>query len=541
MRRSERQVSVAKIAIFPAQRRGPIQQWLWLRTACSLVCYLTCFGCNATANDGSPKSAETQGAEKENPGKETVASVPAPTGVGDDWPQFLGSHDTGISDETGLLKVWPKTGPPILWEKSIGSGYSAPSVRGNRVVLHHRVRNEEIVQCYTADTGDPLWKYSYESLFSDPYGYSNGPRCSPLLTETHCYTFGAGGKLVCLDLKTGDKIWIRDTSEDWTIPDSFFGVGSTPVLHGNLLLVMVGGVPKAGVVAFDAATGKTVWENVGKKLWTAPDDGFQMDDKLASYSSMVVAKIHGQDHLLALMRDGLVSLNPADGKVRFSEFFRSRSFESVNAARPVVLGDQILLSAAYNSGALLLKVDPKGNSTTEVWKSRNLQTHWSTPIQLNGFAYGFSGRHEGEARLRCIDLKTGDIAWETDGEPAELSPDSDDPEGPAAQRYGRGSAILADGKFIVLNERGMLALVDANPKEFKEISRFRYPRLKYPSWAAPVLSRKRIYLRGEGYLVCLDFAPPGTANVDEAPKKSSEKSNTEKANSEPKAIEKASP
>lgn len=429
-----------------------------------------------------------------------------PARVGEDWPRFLGPRDNGISGEAGLLAKWPEKGPPIVWQKDVGTGYSAPSVRGNRLVLHHRVRDEEIIDCFAADTGKPQWSFAYETNFSDPYGYNNGPRCSPLLTADRCYTFGAEGKLLCLNLATGKRVWLRDTAADWKIPDAFFGVGSTPILVGKLLIVMVGGEPDAGVVAFDAETGKTVWQSVGKKAWPSPDDSFQMDDKLASYSSLIAARIHDHDHVFALLRDGLVSLNPTDGKIRFSYFFRSRSFESVNAARPVIIGDEVLLSAAYQAGAALLKIKPDGKGASEIWKTRNLQTHWSTTIHHQGFLYGFSGRHESEGRLRCIDLKTGDIAWETDGLPAEPPTGPDNLEDYSSQFYGRGSAILADGKFIVLGERGMLALVDVNPKEFHEISRIKLPRMKYPSWAAPILSRQRLYLRCEDYMVCLDLA-----------------------------------
>lgn len=424
---------------------------------------------------------------------------------GEDWPKFLGPRDDGTSIETGLLAKWPEQGPPMLWEKRVGTGYSAPSVRGNRVVLHHRVRDEEIVDCFAADTGEPIWSHTYESNFSDPYGYNNGPRCSPLLTADRCYTFGAEGKLLCLNLETGKQIWLRDTAADWKIADAFFGVGSTPILHGKLLIVMVGGEPDAGVVAFDSDTGKTVWHSVNKKTWTSPD-GSQLDNKLASYSSLIETKINGHNHVLALMRDGLVSLNPTDGQVRFNYFFRSDSFESVNAARPVVIGDEVLLSAAYKAGAALLKIKPDGKGAIELWKSRNLQTHWSTTIHHEGFLYGFSGRHEGEAKLKCIDLKSGDMVWETDGLPSNLTDDPNDVEASSSRYYGRGSAIMAEGKFIVLGERGLLALVEVNPKEFKEISRVKFRGMKYPSWAAPVLSRKRLYLRCEDHMLCLDLA-----------------------------------
>lgn len=477
-----------------------------------------CVNGDGAAGASGPKPAETSKSEPsaatpatDAAGMKTETVIPksaagTPPRVGEDWPQFLGPRDNGVSGETGLLAKWPEKGPPILWSKEVGTGYSAPSVRGNQLVVHHRVRDEEVIDCVTADTGKPLWSYSYVSNFSDPYGYNNGPRCSPLLTANRCYTFGAEGKLLCLNLETGKKVWLRDTAADWQIPNAFFGVGSTPVLFGKLLIVMVGGEPDAGVVAFDAETGKTVWQSVGKKTWTDPDENIRLDDKLASYSSLIVAKIHGHDHLLALMRDGLVSLNPADGKVRFSYFFRSNLNDSVNAARPVVVGDEVLLSAAYQAGAALLKIKADGKGFVEVWKSRNLQTHWSTSIYHQGFFYGFSGRHENEGRLRCIDIKTGDIAWETDGLPAEPPKGADNLDDYPTLFYGRGSAIMAEGKFIVLGERGMLALVEVNSKEFNEISRIKLPRMKYPCWAAPILSRQRLYLRCEDYLVCLDLA-----------------------------------
>ena len=152
----------------------------------------------------------------------------AETGVGSDWPQFLGPHRNGTSDETGLLDRWPTNGLPVVWEKKIGTGYGAPSALGNRLVLHHRIGDEEIVECLETATGKPLWRYGYPSRFEDPYGYNNGPRGTPLLTADRCYTFGAEGKLICLELQTGKLVWQRDTAKDFEVPPAFFGVGSTP-------------------------------------------------------------------------------------------------------------------------------------------------------------------------------------------------------------------------------------------------------------------------------------------------------------------------
>lgn len=457
--------------------------------------------------------------------------VPAPDRPGEDWPCFLGPRHTGISGETGLLAQWPKEGPPQLWDHAVGTGYSAPSVIGNRLVIHHRLKDtdEEIVECLRADTGEQLWKHSEPSQFVDPYGYNNGPRCSPVLTADRCYTLGAEGLLLCVSLVDGTPIWKHELRKEYKIPDGFFGVGSSPLLEGDKLIVMVGGQPDSGVVAFDAATGKPLWNNVGKPTWDKAPTGWNSEpeyewtgeEMVVSYSSPICETIHGQRHLLCLMRQGLVSLDPATGQERFHYWFRPRVHESVNAAQPVVNGDTILVTAAYRLGAALLKVQPDGKSYDVVWKNpQNMLAHWSTPIVHDGVFYGFSGRHENEGIFRCLNAETGQVVWETPGTTEEgLKALKQRADGRIVNAetselvpwplYGRASKIMADGKFIVLAERGgMMSLVNVDKTKFVEISRCEIPLMHYPSWTAPVLSRGRLFLRCENRLICLDIKAP---------------------------------
>ncbi|WP_013627747.1 PQQ-binding-like beta-propeller repeat protein [Rubinisphaera brasiliensis] len=443
---------------------------------------------------------------------------------GEDWPEFLGSDQYGRSSETGLLKSWPEQGPPLLWQKEIGAGYSAPSVRGDRLVVHHREGDREIVECVNVASAETEWKYETPTSFSDPFGYNNGPRCTPLLTEAHCYTYGAQGRLLCLELANGKLVWERETQRDFNVPEAFFGVGATPILEGNTLIVLVGGQPEAGVVAFDASTGETLWQNVGKSTWDQSPTGWPNpktyewtgEEMVVSYATPIAATIHGKRHVLCFMRHGLVSLDPETGKERFHYWFRSRDHESVNAARPVVVGDKIFLSAAYRVGSVLLEVNEQGSGVREVWRDpRGLSAHWTTPIPDDGYLYGFDGRHENEATLQCIQLETGELQWKSDGwekptdhlqaisRSAVRNTKTDTVE--AWPYYGRGSAILAEGQLIVLGERGTLALVEANPDKFVEISRFRPEGMTYPCWAAPVLSRGRLFLRCENAVVCYDL------------------------------------
>ncbi len=444
----------------------------------------------------------------------------------EDWPWFLGPQHTGDSGERGLNLDWTKSAPPVLWKQRIGTGYSAPSLLADRLVIHHRQGDQEVVSCRKAEDGEELWQYAYPSTFEDPYGYNNGPRCSPVLTGDRCFTLGADGMLVCLSMADGKLIWEKNLRKQFTLPEWFFGMGCSPILDGDRLIVLVGGQPNSGVVAFRATDGTVLWENVGRKTWdgarTTEGDTYKWtgDEMIVSYSSPIIQEIHGRRHLLCLMRQGLVSLDPETGTENFSYWFRARIHESVNAARPIVINDQIFLSAAYQVGSALLKVGPDGRSFTEVWRNnRNLLAHWSTPIHVDGCIYGFSGRHENEGELRCIRVSDGKVLWTTTGFDGELSLLSRDrTTGHIVEAstgkvipypfFGRGSLIRVDDRFLVLGERGTIAVVEANKDRFVEHGRFFLDEIDYPAWAAPVLSNGKMYLRSEKWLVSIQLSKP---------------------------------
>lgn len=431
-----------------------------------------------------------------------------------DWPRFLGPTGDQKSAETGLVESIPPHGLPIIFDREIGTGYSAPSVIGNQLVLYHRQGNQEVVEALNSETAAALWRYAHRTTYQDPYGYNNGPRCTPLLTTNRIYTFGAEGLLSCLDLSNGTLIWQRDTREDAEVPEAFFGVGSTPLLEGGRLIVQVGGQPNAGVIAYDPATGKPIWSSVGETNWQGqPMLGWPGErkvewrrwDKQASYSSPVAATLNGKRVVYCLMRQGLVALDPIDGHVLFSRWFRARVDESVNAANPVVSGAEVFISSAYyRSGSVLLRSKTGQFQPEEVWAGLGMEAHWSTPILVDGHLYGFSGRNEPDARLRCVNWTTGEVKWDRD--------EHWEKHGPSQPNvFGRGSFILADGRLYALGEGGLVGIFRPTPDRCDEISRWQVPSLHFPCWAGPVLANGRLYLRSEDRLVCLDLRKPVTA------------------------------
>jgi outer membrane protein assembly factor BamB len=381
-----------------------------------------------------------------------------------DWPQFLGPGRDGISRQTGLLLRWPKDGPPPIWQRPVGAGFSGPVVARGRLVLFHRLGNKEIVTCLDAATGKEKWQFGYPSTYQDDFGMDEGPRSTPLIDGNRVYTLGAEGRLHCLELENGKKIWERSLNADYEIPKGFFGVATSPLLEGNLLLLNIGG-KSAGIVAFDKDTGQDVWRATNHE---------------ASYSSPVAATFGGNRRVVFFTREGIVLLDPRTGKVAYSKRWRARMHASVNAASPVVTDDLVFISACYGTGAILLQVG--SNRVEELWKSNEVMSnHYNTCIQSKGYLFGYDGRQEEGARLRCIELKTGKVRW-TDN------------------HRGCGSMILAEDQLIILNEHGQMVLAEATPDSYKEWARVQV--LTAPCRSPIALADGLLYARDSKKLVC---------------------------------------
>jgi outer membrane protein assembly factor BamB len=381
-----------------------------------------------------------------------------------DWPQFLGPTRDGRSPETGLLRSWLRRGPPRLWEKPLGAGFSGPAVADDHLIVFHRQGGSELVDCLEPATGKEQWRFASPTQYQDDFGMDEGPRATPLIADGKVFTLGAEGQLHCLELASGRKLWERNLGADYRPRKGFFGVATSPLLEQGKIIINVGGAG-AGIVAFDAAT--------GQEAWRATDDE-------ASYASPVAATLAGVRQIVAFTREGVVLLDPQTGAVRFRKRWRSRINASVNAASPLVVGDDVFFSACYGTGALLLRVRAVGADT--VWKSDTVMSnHYSTCVHHDGYLYGFDGRQEEGARLRCIELATGNVRW-------------------TSERGGCGSMILAEGNLITLTEHGELLLVRATPERYDEMAYA--PVLERPCRSPIALADGRLFTRAPKKLVC---------------------------------------
>ncbi|MCA9248709.1 MAG: PQQ-like beta-propeller repeat protein [Planctomycetales bacterium] len=417
---------------------------------------------------------------------------------GHDWPDFLGPSRDSKSQETGILTKWPARGLPLVWSHDLGVGYGIGAISRGRYFQFDRFGNVARIYCLQSETGRELWKFEYPCEYEDMLGYNNGPRCSPVVDGERLYAFGVEGMLHCLRVTDGKLLWKRDTANDYGVVQNFFGVGSTPIVVGDLLIAMIGGSPSdsphvysgrvqgdgSGIVAFDKFTGK---------------EKYRLSDELASYSSPICRRVGDRLWCFAFARGGLLGFEPQAGKLDFHFPWRSAKLESVNAATPIIVGDSVFITETYGPGSAMLRVQP-GNCDV-VWqddersRDKAMMAHWNTPIYHDGYIYASSGRHTANAELRCIRASDGEVQWSEPG-------------------LTRCSLLYADGHLICLSEDGALRLLRATPEKFDEVSEM-IPRdgagldrlLEYPAWAAPVLSHGLLYVRGKSKLLCFELIP----------------------------------
>ena len=328
------------------------------------------------------------------------------------------------------------------------------------------------MECLEASNGKPSWVFNYPTAYRDDFGFDEGPRATPAMGDGRVYTYGAEGMLHCIESSTGRKLWSVNTKTEFHAGKGFFGIACSPLVEANFVLINVGGRDGAGIVAFDAVSGKVVWKATEEE---------------ASYSSPTIATFDGRSIALVLTRAGLAGLEPTQGKLLFQYPFRPPINSSVSAATPIVVGNRVFLSASYGTGAASLEV--KGTSIKKLWQSDELlSAHYATPVHHEGFLYGIHGRtdpgFEPPASLRCIELATGKVVWEQKPFPA-------------------ATITLAGKQLLILTERGELIRATASPSGFKQTARAQI--LPNQVRAHPALADGFLYARSKDKLVCVDL------------------------------------
>jgi outer membrane protein assembly factor BamB len=386
-----------------------------------------------------------------------------------DWPQYLGPGRDGVYPGEALTRAWPSDGPKLLWrKKNIGAGMSGVVVAKGRVILFHEVNRYDTIECLDAKTGKTLWENNYASSFVAGYGSGAGPRATPAIVGGRVYTMGGQGIVVCTDFATGKTIWQVDTQKSYRASDGFFGMACSPLVEGNAVLLNIGGEAGAGIVALD--------KNSGKLLWKTLDDE-------ASYSSPVMATLHGKPRAVFFTRTGLAVVDPANGKIDFQNRWRARNQASVNAAAPLVVGELIFVTSSYNTGALVLRM--VGGSYKKVWSNdTSLSSQYASVMHRGGFIYGTHGRADVPPvpALRCVELATGKVRWSVDD-------------------FGDCMMLLSGDQLLALMESGELVLGQVTPAGWREISRAQV--VGSGARSQPALANGRLYVRSRNQVVCL--------------------------------------
>lgn len=399
-----------------------------------------------------------------------------PTVTSREWPQWLGPRRDGVSDEKDLLKVWPDTGPNVLWRAKVGPGFSGVAIAAGRAITHYRNGSDEVVAAWDAVSGQELWKHRYPCEFREAGRFSAGPRSTPAADDQRVVTLGASGLLLGLDADTGQEVWRHDLNAEFKAPELQFGVATSPLLDAERVYVLVGGPGGDSMAAFDRTTGRLVW-SVGKDP--------------AGYSSPILITAGGVRQVVFFTGNSLVGVTPDEGKILW-RFPWETSF-NVNAATPVAfrartadgVADYLFLSSSYNRGCAVVKVEPDGTGACKVklvYENKAMQAHFSTPVRVGRWLYGCSDPDPG--MLICLDVQNGEVRWRQRG-------------------YGKGSLLAADGMLIVLGDRGKLALVEATPEAYREKSHTQ--PFKGRSWTVPSLAGGRLYVRNEEEAQCLEL------------------------------------
>jgi outer membrane protein assembly factor BamB len=383
------------------------------------------------------------------------------------FPEYRGRKRDGVVIGPALNRDWNAKPPQLVWKQPVGGGYAAFAIAGNLAVTIEQRRDEEAVVGYDPATGRERWRYTYDAHFEEALG-GPGPRATPTIAGGDVYSVGAIGHLVCLEAATGKKKWSVEILKD--NDNVMWAMSGSPLVYDEVVVVNPGAqrdtAKGRAVVAYDRKTGKQVWA---------------AGDASAGYSSPMLATFGGKRQVLLLDGTGFSGYDAATGTELWR--FPWETYQNINVAQPIVLdGQRVIISAGYNHGSALLKIEEKDGqwSATQVWMNQKLRCKFTSPVLYQGHLYGLD-----EGILACIDAETGERKWR-DG------------------RYGNGQLLLSGDLLVVITEDGKLALVQATPTRFTELGKI--PVLKgAKTWNLPALVDGKVYIRNEQEMACYDL------------------------------------
>jgi outer membrane protein assembly factor BamB len=396
-----------------------------------------------------------------------------------DWPQWRGPQRDGLSTEKGLLGEWPADGPKLVWQvKDIGSGYSTPSVVGDRLyLLSNQGLDNEFVQALEAKDGKKVWSQRIGNV-GNPKQQPNYPaaRSTPTVEGEAVYALGSDGDLACLERATGKVRWQKNLRKDYGGEPGVWAYSESPLIDGEAV-VCTPGSSNATVVALNKETGDTIWK-------CAIPDGGQ-----AAYTSAQVIEASGVRQYIQMLQKSLVGVEAKTGKLLW-HYDRTAKGSPALIPTPVADGDFIYSAGARNGGGgVRLKSNGGTFEPEQVYFSPKLPTSIGGAVKVGNYLYGTSA-----GALLCMEFTTGNVKWDD----RSISP---------------ASLCYADGRLYLHGEEGAVALVEATPDGFHEKGRFKPTdapdRGASKAWAYPVVANGRLYIRDLGTLWCYDIKAGG--------------------------------
>ena len=398
----------------------------------------------------------------------TVFLAAAALNAAADWPQWQGPDRTRISKETGLLKEWPNGGPRLFWTANgLGSGYGSMAVAGDRVFLQGARGPNSMVIALNRANGKEVWSKALgpiESRMRTDRGA--GPRGTPTVDGDRLYVLTENGDLACLKID-GTAVWHRNILKEFGGPQLQWLISESPLVDGPHVVVSPGG-PGAGMVKLDKMTGKTVWTSK------------ELSDS-AAYSSITAADVQGVRTYMTFTDTAGVGVRASDGKLMFR--YPQAANRTANVATPVYSNNKVFFTSAYGTGGGLLDLTVQNGevAATEVYFTREMRNHHGGVVLVDGYLYGFS-----DLILTCLEFTTGKLMWRD-------------------RSVGKGSVTFADGHLYIQGETNMVGLAEATPSGYREKGRFEIPDKGMPSWAHPVISDGRLYVRNQDTLLVYDI------------------------------------